>query len=84
MGLCMNSPKVLYVCSEVFPLLKTGGLADVSAGLPPALSALGADVRLLLPAFPAIVAGVTPEGPSLLVPAGGTMGLPGGLGPLAS
>ena len=80
----MNSPKVLYVCSEVFPLLKTGGLADVSAGLPPALSALGADVRLLLPAFPSVVAGVTPEGPSLLVPAGGTMGLPGGLGPLAS
>ncbi|MGS5088981.1 glycogen synthase GlgA [Hydrogenophaga sp. A37] len=77
----MNSPKVLYVCSEVYPLLKTGGLADVSAGLPPALSAQGADVRLLLPAFPSIVAGVTPEGPSLLVPAGGSMGLPAGLGP---
>lgn len=75
------SPRVLYVCAEVFPLLKTGGLADVSAGLPPALAAQGADVRLLLPAFPSIVAGVTPEGPSLLVPAGGTPGLPPGLGP---
>ena len=75
------SLRVLYVCAEVFPLLKTGGLADVSAGLPPALSAQGADVRLLLPAFPAIVAGVTPDGPSLLVPAGGSMGLPAGLGP---
>ena len=42
--------RVLYVCSEVYPLLKTGGLADVSAGLPPALIAAGADVRLLLPA----------------------------------
>ena len=73
--------KVLYVCSEVFPLLKTGGLADVSAGLPPALQALGADVRLLLPAFPSVVAGVTPEGPTLLVPAGGNSGLPTGLGP---
>ncbi len=73
--------KVLYVCSEVFPLLKTGGLADVSAGLPPALHALGADVRLLLPAFPGVVAGVTPEGPTLLVPAGGSSGLPAGLGP---
>jgi starch synthase len=77
------SPRVLYVCSEIFPLLKTGGLADVSAGLPPALIAQGADVRLLLPAFPSVVAGVVPEGPSLLVPAGGSMGLPGGLGPQA-
>lgn len=76
--------KVLYVCSEVFPLLKTGGLADVSAGLPPALRALGADVRLLLPAFPGVVAGVTPEGPTLLVPAGGGSGLPAGLGPHAA
>lgn len=79
----MNAPKVLYVCSEVYPLLKTGGLADVSAGLPPALTEQGADVRLLLPAFPAIVAGVTPEGPTLLVPAGGSGGLPPGLGPQA-
>ena len=46
--------KVLYVCSEIFPFLKTGGLADVSAGLPPALLTLGCEVRLLLPAFPAI------------------------------
>jgi starch synthase len=71
--------KVLYVCSEVFPLLKTGGLADVSAGLPPALIALGADVRLLLPAFPSVVAGVTTEGLPLHVPAGS-----GGLGPQAA
>lgn len=77
----MNSPKVLYVCSEVYPLLKTGGLADVSAGLPPALAAEGADVRLLLPAFPSVVAGVTPEGPPLRVPAGDSTGLPLGLGP---
>ncbi|MDM7942789.1 MAG: glycogen synthase GlgA [Hydrogenophaga sp.] len=76
--------KVLYVCSELFPLLKTGGLADVSAGLPPALVARGADVRLLLPAFPGLVAGVTPEGPTLLVPAGGSPGLPAGLGPQLS
>lgn len=46
--------KVLYVCAELYPFLKTGGLADVSAGLPPALKELGCDVRLLLPAFPAI------------------------------
>lgn len=46
--------KVLYVCSELYPFLKTGGLADVSAGLPPALQALECEVRMLLPAFPAI------------------------------
>jgi len=77
----MNSPKVLYVCSEVYPLLKTGGLADVSAGLPPALTSAGAEVRLLLPAFPAVVAGVVPEGPALMVPASGHADLPAGLGP---
>ncbi len=79
----MNSPKVLYVCSEVYPLLKTGGLADVSAGLPPALAAAGAEVRLLLPAFPSVVAGVTPDGAPLPVPAGDSAGLPPGLGPRA-
>lgn len=46
--------KVLYICTELYPFLKTGGLADVSAALPPALQAQGCDVRLLLPAFPAI------------------------------
>ncbi len=43
--------KVLYICTELFPFLKTGGLADVSAGLPPALQAAGCEVRLLMPAF---------------------------------
>ncbi len=51
--------KVLYVCTELFPFLKTGGLADVSAGLPPALAALGCDVRLLMPAFPALARAAT-------------------------
>ena len=67
--------RVLYVCSEVYPLLKTGGLADVSAGLPPALIAAGADVRLLLPAFPSVEAGVTPDGEALRLPAGEADGL---------
>lgn len=44
--------RVLQVCAEIFPLLKTGGLADVAAALPPALVAEGADVRVLLPGFP--------------------------------
>ncbi|MFM1908354.1 MAG: hypothetical protein RLZZ591_2031 [Pseudomonadota bacterium] len=50
--------KVLHVAAEVFPLVKTGGLADVVAALPEALVAAGADARLLLPGFPAILAGL--------------------------
>ncbi|GIX21418.1 MAG: glycogen synthase [Gammaproteobacteria bacterium] len=42
---------VLFVASEVFPLVKTGGLADVAAQLPRALAALGVDVKVLLPAY---------------------------------
>jgi starch synthase len=47
--------KVLQVGAEVFPLIKTGGLADVLGALPQALAAQGADVRLLLPGLPGIV-----------------------------
>jgi starch synthase len=43
--------RVLFVSSEIYPLLKTGGLADVSYSLPVALRELGADVRLLMPAY---------------------------------
>lgn len=47
--------RVLHAAAEVFPLVKTGGLADVVAALPPALLAAGADARLLLPGMPAIL-----------------------------
>ncbi len=47
--------KLLHVAAEVFPLIKTGGLADVVGALPQALVAQGADVRLLLPGLPAII-----------------------------
>ncbi len=43
--------RVLFVSSECTPWCKTGGLADVSAALPAALRAGGADVRVLLPAY---------------------------------
>lgn len=42
---------VLFVTSEVYPLIKTGGLADVSASLPAALQEIGHDVRILVPAY---------------------------------
>jgi starch synthase len=47
--------KALHVAAEVYPLVKTGGLADVVAALPPALAAAGADVRLLLPGLPTVL-----------------------------
>lgn len=46
--------KILYVTSEIHPLIKTGGLADVSGSLPNALAQLGADVRMLMPYYQAI------------------------------
>jgi starch synthase len=46
--------RVLQVAAEIFPLVKTGGLADVLGALPQALIGQGADVRLLLPGLPAI------------------------------
>ena len=46
--------KVLHVAAEIFPLVKTGGLADVVGALPQALIEAGTDARLLLPGLPAI------------------------------
>lgn len=46
--------KILYVTSEAAPLIKTGGLADVSYALPRALRALGHDCRIVIPAYGAI------------------------------
>ncbi|MFZ2990884.1 glycogen synthase GlgA [Ideonella sp.] len=50
--------RVLQVCAEIFPLLKTGGLADVAGALPAALNAAGAETRVLLPGFDAVLAGL--------------------------
>lgn len=47
---------VLQVSAEIFPLLKTGGLADIAGALPAALNAAGCEVRVLLPGFAPIMA----------------------------
>ena len=43
--------RVLFATSEVAPWSKTGGLADVSAGLPAALAARGVDVTVVTPRY---------------------------------
>ncbi|HRA95003.1 MAG TPA: glycogen/starch synthase, partial [Aestuariivirga sp.] len=47
--------KVLSVASEVFPLVKTGGLADVAGALPAALAKQGVKVITLMPGYPAVM-----------------------------
>lgn len=53
---------VLFVTSEVAPLIKTGGLADVSASLPVALMHSGVDIRVLVPGYPAVIEGIKSKG----------------------
>src|SRR3954454_14023519 len=47
--------RVLSVASELFPLVKTGGLADVAGALPGALAPEGIAVRSLVPGYPAVL-----------------------------
>lgn len=62
---------ILFATSEVHPLIKTGGLADVSGSLPKALKALKNHVRIVLPAYRAVLDKVADKSPkhigSLLV-----------------
>jgi starch synthase len=51
----MKSIRVLSVASEIFPLIKTGGLADVVGALPIALKAEDIDTCTLVPGYPAVL-----------------------------
>ncbi|MBM3521230.1 MAG: starch synthase, partial [Alphaproteobacteria bacterium] len=51
--------KVLAVASEIYPLIKTGGLADVAGALPAALTSHAIDVTTLVPGYPAVMAALT-------------------------
>jgi starch synthase len=47
--------RVLHAAAELFPWVKTGGLGDVVAALPPALVACGVDARVVLPGFAGLI-----------------------------
>jgi starch synthase len=51
----MTSIRVLSVASEIYPIIKTGGLADVAGALPIALRSEGIEVQSLVPGYPAVV-----------------------------
>jgi starch synthase len=51
----MKSIRVLSVASEIFPLIKTGGLADVVGALPIALKAEDIDTCTLVPGYPSVL-----------------------------
>jgi starch synthase len=50
-----SSPRILHAAAELYPWVKTGGLGDVMAALPPALIERGVDARLVLPGFAGFV-----------------------------
>jgi len=56
--------RVLSVAAEAFPLIKTGGLADVVGALPGALAAEGIAMHTLLPGYPAVMAALHDAAPA--------------------
>src|SRR5262245_44683926 len=55
--------KICFVASEITPLAKTGGLADVAGVLPRHLHALGHDVRVFMPLYSSMSNGVLKDAP---------------------
>jgi glycogen/starch synthases, ADP-glucose type len=57
--------QVLAVTPEIYPLIKTGGLADVTGALPLALAECGVSTRTLIPGYPTILQQCAPTTPVL-------------------
>jgi starch synthase len=60
----MSPLNVLAVASEIYPLVKTGGLAEVVGALPGALEPHGIAVKTMIPGYPAVLAAI--EGRTVL------------------
>ncbi len=52
--------KILFVASEMEPLAKIGGLADVIGTLPKRLVSLGCEVRVIIPYYNQVKTGRRP------------------------
>jgi starch synthase len=61
--------QVLAVTPEIFPLIKTGGLADVTGALPVALAGQGIATKTLVPGYPQVLAKVEKGTPLVRYPA---------------
>jgi len=55
----MTALRVLAVASEIYPLIKTGGLADVVGALPAALAPEDVAVRTIVPGYPSVMAALS-------------------------
>ena len=51
----MSTLDILAVASEIYPMVKTGGLGDVVSALPAALEVEGIRVRTLVPGYPPVM-----------------------------
>ena len=58
--------RILFVTTEVTPFARTGGLGDVCGSLPTALTALGHDVRVLMPLYQSLRDQQVPMTPVLI------------------
>ena len=50
-----QNQNVLFACSEMTPLIKTGGLADVCGSLPHALQRAGNKIKVVLPGYQSVL-----------------------------
>ena len=60
--------RVLSIASEVYPLIKTGGLADVAGALPSALKREGVEMRTLIPGYPQVMTKLESAEPARVYP----------------
>ena len=63
----MTAIQVLAVASEIYPLVKTGGLADVVGALPLALRDNNVATTTLVPGYPAVMAAIRAAEPQLTI-----------------